>query len=173
MTSDLCTQGGSVARQLLKAGGKYNVIAVTRNKESDKAKALEKAGATLVQADMDDPSGLKEAVKGAHFIYAVTDFPGAGGDDQKESKQGCNLVDAAGTALDTLEAFIWSSLPNPRDQPVPYQNVAHFNSKRNISDRLKKSACKDIFTEVWMGPYYENFVNSHGIFEPEKVRFVL
>lgn len=80
-------------------------MAVTRNKESEKTKKLAEAGAKLIQADMEDLDALKKAVKGAHFIFAVTDFLGAG-DAKKELKQGCNVVDAASTALATLEAFI-------------------------------------------------------------------
>jgi uncharacterized protein YbjT (DUF2867 family) len=141
---------------------------VTRNKESDKAKNLAEAGAKLIQADMDDLDSLKEAVKGAHFIFAVTDYLGTG-DAKRETKQGCNLIDAAGTTRNTLEAFIWSSLPDPRDQPVPYHNIVHFNSKRDISDRLRRSPCQDIFTEVWLGPYYQNFSNAPEVYGPQKV----
>ena len=113
---------------------------------------------------MEDLDSLKDVVKGAHFIFVVTDFLGAGGNNNRELKQGLNVIEVASTSLDTLEAIIWSSLPDARKQPFPYSNIVHFNSKRDISDRLIESPLKHLVTEVWLAAYYENFVNSFGIY---------
>ncbi|TVY32001.1 NmrA-like family domain-containing protein, partial [Lachnellula subtilissima] len=131
---------------------------------------LSSAGATLVQANMEELNSLKEIVKGAHFIFVVTDFLGAEGNSDRELKQGLNVIEAASSpaCLDTLEALIWSSLPDARKQPCAYENIVHFNSKRAISDRLWNSPLRSRVTEVWLAAYYENFVNSWGIYEPMK-----
>jgi len=119
---------------------------------------------------MEDLDSLKDVIKGAHFLFIVTDFLGAGGNSKRESKQGLNLIEAASASCDTLEAIVWSSLPDARKQPFPYSNIVHFNSKRDISDRLRESPLKHLVTEVWLAAYYENIVNSFGIYEPQKVR---
>ena len=51
--------GGAVARELLARG--WSVRAVTRNPQSEKAQALAKIGAYLVQADMEDRGSLAAA----------------------------------------------------------------------------------------------------------------
>ena len=87
-------QGGSIAAELLKNPNEYNVRAVTRNKTSDKAKALAAAGAELVQADMNDLESLKFAVEGASVIFGLTDFISAGS-AEIEIQHGTNLLNAA------------------------------------------------------------------------------
>ena len=49
--------GGATSRELLNRG--WLVRAVTRNPESQKAKALAEAGADIVQADMEDINSIK------------------------------------------------------------------------------------------------------------------
>ena len=63
-------QGGAVARVLLEAG--WNVRAITRNTESDAAKALKSQGAEVVQASFDDESALTKAFEVC--TYAEADF---------------------------------------------------------------------------------------------------
>lgn len=53
-------QGGSVVDHALKAGV-YKVRAVTRNPNSEKAKALAAKGAEVVQADVNDEESLVKA----------------------------------------------------------------------------------------------------------------
>lgn len=120
---------------------------------------------------MEDAHSLQEVLKGAHFIFVVTDFLGADGNSDRELRQGLNVIEAASSpaCLDTLEGVIWSSLPDARRQPVAYENIVHFNSKRAISERLWSSPLRTKVTEVWLAAYYENFVNSWGIYEPQKV----
>lgn len=78
---------------------------MTRNTSSPKAQSLASAGVQLVQADLNDIEFVKHVVKGAYFIYAMTDFMGAG-NTVTEIQQGHNLVDAASGVLDTLEAYV-------------------------------------------------------------------
>lgn len=55
-------QGGAVVNALLKA--KFRVRALTRNVDSDKAKALLEKGCTVAFADYDKPENLAESFKG-------------------------------------------------------------------------------------------------------------
>lgn len=53
------SQGGSIARTMLKEG--WNVRAITRNPSGDAAKAIQSEGATIVQANSDDEESLIKA----------------------------------------------------------------------------------------------------------------
>lgn len=152
-------QGGAVASELLKTRDKYIVRAVTRNKGGVKAKKLEETEATLVQADLNDLDSLQRAVNGANIIFGVTDFIGAGR-IATEMQQGINMLDAALTTLDTLEAFIWSSLPDPRTLEIPYKHVIHFNSKNDIAERMRASLLGRVLIEV------QNFVKAPEVYGP-------
>jgi NmrA-like family len=70
----LVSSGGAVAKVLLQYPEKYIVRCLTRNPNSDKAKALSALGGELAQADLTVPSTLPEAFKGAWGVFAVTDF---------------------------------------------------------------------------------------------------
>ena len=65
-------QGGGVVKTLSGKDG-WTVRAVTRNPDSDKAKALaEMPGVTVVSADMNDEGQLTEAFKDAYGVFCVT-----------------------------------------------------------------------------------------------------
>jgi hypothetical protein len=168
LTPYFLRQGGAIVSELLKTKGQYHILAVTRNKKSDKARKLEEAGATLVQADQNDLESVKKAVKGAQIIFGVTDFIGAGS-VEAETQQGINMLDAALSTMDTLEAFIWSNLPDARTAKVPYQNVIHFNAKNDIATRMRASVLADVLIQVRLGPYFQNFVKAPQVYGPQKV----
>ncbi len=67
-------QGGAVARALLVKEGGFQVRAVTRNPDSEKAKALKTAGAEVVKADLNDTGSVERAVQGAYGVFLVTDY---------------------------------------------------------------------------------------------------
>jgi uncharacterized protein YbjT (DUF2867 family) len=59
-------QGGGLVRAILAdKGSQFKPRALTRNVNSDKAKALAAAGAEVVAADVDDPATLRRAFDGA------------------------------------------------------------------------------------------------------------
>ncbi|KAH7139956.1 hypothetical protein B0J13DRAFT_447274 [Dactylonectria estremocensis] len=91
------TQGGSIAKLLVQYPEQYLVRCLTRNPNSDKAKALAAAGAELVKADLTVPSTLPEAFKGVWGVFAVTDFYDTNvlDDPMSEEKQGQHIVEAA------------------------------------------------------------------------------
>lgn len=140
--------------------------------ESAKSKALAKAGAALVHADMNDLNSLKKAVQGADFIFGVTDFLTAQS-VEVETSQGLNLLKAAESTIDTLKGYIWSNLPDARIQPIPYQNVIHFNAKNDIANEIHKSIVADVLIEVRLGPYFQNFIKAPQVYGPQKVGGIL
>ena len=130
-------QGGGLVRAILEdAAGGFTARAITRDVNSEKARALARAGAEVVAADLDDPESLKRAFAGAYGAYCVTFFwdhfsP------EKELVQAAEMAQAAKRA--GLEHVIWSTLQDTR-QWVPLSDnrmptlmgkykVPHFDAK--------------------------------------------
>src|SRR5919206_3593778 len=68
-------QGGGLARAILDdKSSQFAVRALTRDPNSEKAKALADAGAEVVEADIDDVKSLRKAFTGAHGAFCVTFF---------------------------------------------------------------------------------------------------
>ena len=66
-------QGGGLVRAILSdPRGGFSARSLTRDVNSDKAKALAKLGAEVVAADVDDVESLKRAFEGAYGAYCVT-----------------------------------------------------------------------------------------------------
>ena len=65
------TQGGAVARVLLKRG--YIVRGLTRNPAGDQAQALRELGIIMVKGDFDDAKALGAAMTDAYGVFAVTE----------------------------------------------------------------------------------------------------
>lgn len=99
-------QGGAVAKYLLKGG--WLVRALVRDPDKDKAQALLKQGAELVQGDLFDRPSLDDALKGAYGAFSVQNFwlPGVG--FEGEIQQGKLLADAAKGA--DVQHFVFSSV---------------------------------------------------------------
>jgi uncharacterized protein YbjT (DUF2867 family) len=68
-------QGGGLVRAILNdKNSPFAVRALTRDVNSDKARALAAQGAEIVAADLDDLERLKRPFAGAHGVYCVTFF---------------------------------------------------------------------------------------------------
>jgi len=66
-------QGGGLVRSFLsESKGECTARALTRDVNSDKARALASQGAEVVAADIDDVQSIKRTFKGAHGAYCVT-----------------------------------------------------------------------------------------------------
>jgi len=130
-------QGGGLARALLadRAGG-FAVRAVTRKPDSDAGRALAKAGAEVVAADLDDAASVQRAMNGAWGAFCVTNFWEHFSPD-KELAQASAMADAAAKA--GVQHVIWSTLEDTRTffaadgkrMPVLMgrYNVPHFDAK--------------------------------------------
>lgn len=84
-------QGGAVVRHMLSKG--WRLRALTRQCSSYGAERLAGQGVEVVQGDLDDPTSLERAARGAYGIYSVQDFWTAGA--RHEVHQGKNVADAA------------------------------------------------------------------------------
>ncbi|MEV0200178.1 NmrA/HSCARG family protein [Nonomuraea sp. NPDC050691] len=94
-------QGRAVTARLL-AGG-WRVRAVTRDPDAAAARALARAGAELVSAEMDDTASLIAVAEGAHGLFSVQPTVGspgtpAGFSAEDEVRWGRNVADAAHAA---------------------------------------------------------------------------
>ena len=170
-------QGGSVVDAALKVGG-YKVRAITRNADSEKAKALATRGVEVVTADLNDLASLVKAfqvggslyyltysdnLQGSTAIFAVTDFfePFASSGPEKaveiETAQGLNLAKAASQNT-TLQHYIWSTLPNAKRISDGKWSVPHFDAKNVVDDYIKRDLglfAKTTF--LWVTFYASNY----------------
>ena len=130
-------QGGGLAQAILDDPGKeFAARAITRNAQSDKARALALRGADVAEADLDDRASLEAAFEGAYGAYCVTNF-WEHFSPEKELAQARNLAAAARTA--GLQHVIWSTLEDTRrrvpldDDRMPtlmeHYKVPHFDAK--------------------------------------------
>lgn len=159
------SQGGGLAAAILadKEGG-FTVRGVTRNPDSDKAKALAAAGAEMVKADLDDPASLEAAFAGAYAVYAVTNFwehlkP------EKEVEQARNVAQAASKA--GVQHLIWSTLEDTRDKvPLDDDRLPTLMDKYKVPHSDAKGEANKIFidqgpptTLLYTSFYWENMIN--------------
>ncbi|XP_078605077.1 nmrA-like family domain-containing protein 1 isoform X1 [Branchiostoma floridae x Branchiostoma japonicum] len=152
-------QGGGVAKALLKSGRPgFKVRAVTRNASSDKAKALQAKGAEVVMASLDDPSTLGPALRGAHGVFAVTNY-WEHMDKEREIKQGKAIADAAKAA--GVLHVVFSGLENV--QKIAGFPCPVFDGKAEIEEYMTSIELPVTF--VRYPSYYENFI---GSLKPQK-----
>ncbi|HEX2988577.1 MAG TPA: NmrA/HSCARG family protein [Chloroflexota bacterium] len=123
-------QGGAVARKLLEGGWRVRVL--TRDADSDKARALASAGAEVVEGDLNSRESLDRAVAGAYGVFSVVNFwlPGIG--FEGEVRQGKTIADAAKSA--NARHFVYSSVGGAeRNTGIP-----HFESKWQVEQHIRE-----------------------------------
>jgi uncharacterized protein YbjT (DUF2867 family) len=132
-------QGGSVAKAFLgdaKLKESWVIRGVTRDVSKPSAKSLENLGAETITADLNDASTLKNAVKGAYAVFAVTNFWESHSADV-EIKQGKAIADAAKEA--GVQHFVWSSLLNVTElSKGALPGVTHFDSKAKVEAYIRQ-----------------------------------
>ncbi|KAK2021939.1 NAD(P)-binding protein [Colletotrichum zoysiae] len=156
------TQGGSVAGRFL-VHPEWRVRGLTRNPGSAKAQEWASKGVEMVKGDFDDVGSLKAAFRGAHAIFAVTDwaacFARVSEDKalQREAKvagrsleeyagdlemlQGINVATAAAdpSVLPTLGKFVFSTLPAvQRISGGKYKRSWEFDSKAGAESYMRE-----------------------------------
>jgi len=119
-------QGGSVARHLMSNG--HHVRALTRNPESEKAKALARKGADMVEGTFTDRQSLEKALEGVDAAFLVTTPFEAG--TEAETEQGVAFIDGAAAA--GIDYLVFSSVANA-DQNT---RIPHFDSKYEVEKHL-------------------------------------
>ena len=145
-------QGGAAAAQLLADG--WRVRALTRHPSSAAAAALRRAGAEIVDGDMDDRASLDAALRGVYGVFSVQPA-GFGGDftPNDEIRLGKNLADAARAA--DVRHFVYTSVGGAdRESGVP-----HFQSKWLIEEHIRAVGLPATllrpvsFMEILLSPY--------------------
>ncbi len=140
-------QGGGLARAILSdPNGGFAVRAVTRNVNSDKAKALAKLGAEVVAADADDEASLERAFKGVYGAFCVTFF-WEHFSPEKEFTQASNMARAAKRA--GVQHVVWSTFEDPRKWiPLSDNRMPTLMGKHKVPHFEAKAEANQVFTEL-------------------------
>ncbi|KAH8813158.1 putative NmrA-like family domain-containing protein 1 [Xylogone sp. PMI_703] len=156
-------QGGSVARAVLsdsKMRDSWAVRGITRDVNKPPAKELKDLGAEVVSADLNDPSTLKPALKGAYAVYAVTNY-WEKADANVEMAQGKAIADEA--KAQGVQHFVWSSLLNVSElSKGVLTKVHHFDSKAHVEEYIRSI---DIPATYFLPGFYMSNLPG-GMFRP-------
>jgi uncharacterized protein YbjT (DUF2867 family) len=157
-------QGGGLVRAILndKQSG-FTARALTRNVNSDKAKALAKLGAEVVAVDIDNEASLKKAFAGAYGAFCVTFF----WDHMKPEKEMAEAASMARAAKAAgLQHVIWSTLDDTRkwvplsDNRMPTlggkYKVPHFDGKGEADKYFSQEGVPT--TWLLTSFYWDNFI---------------
>ena len=156
-------QGGGLVRAIVKDhGGGFLARALTRDVNSEKAKALRKLGVEVVTANLDDVESMKRAFAGAYGGFFLTNFwehlsP------EKEYAQAKAQAEAAKAA--GIQHAIWSTLEDTRkwvpitDDRMPTlmgkYKVPHFDAKGEADQEFTKLGVPTTFlltSFYWVKP---------------------
>ena len=130
-------QGGGLVRAIVEdRSGPFVARAITRNTNSEKAKALAALGVELVTGDADDERSMEKAFRGAYGAFCVTNF-WEHMSPEREIAQATAMANAAAAA--GIQHAIWSTLEDSRkfiplhDDRMPTLHgkwkVPHFDAK--------------------------------------------
>ena len=119
-------QGGAAMEALLARG--HEVVAMTRNPNSDDGRQMAARGVRVVPGDFGDPDTLVRAAGGVDAVYAMTTPFEAGID--AEIRQGVALIDAA-KAAGVGHVILSSVASADRATGIP-----HFDSKYEVEKHL-------------------------------------
>lgn len=157
-------QGGGLVRAIAadKRGG-FAARAITRDVNSDKAKALAKLGVEVVAANVDDAESLKRAFHGAHGAYCVTFFWDHMKPEREIAEAGAMAKAAASAGLAHV---VWSTLEDSRkfiplgDNRMPTlmgkYKVPHFDAKAEANHLFTDA--KVPTTNLLTSFYWENLI---------------
>ncbi len=157
-------QGGGMVRAICAdPSGSFQARAVTRNPNSDKARALAALGAEVVAADTGSPESIRQAFEGAYGAFCVTFFWEHFSPETEIAQAGA-MAQAARAA--GVKHAIWSTLEDTRklvplsDDRMPTllgrYKVPHFDAKGG-SDHLFSDAGVPT-TFLLTSFYWDNFI---------------
>jgi len=157
-------QGGGLVRAIqADSNGEFKARALTRNVNSEKAKALKDLGAEVVEVDIDNYESLKKAFEGAYGVYAVTFF----WDHYSAEKEMEEARLIAKAAKDTdIKHIVWSTLEDTRKFiPVDDDRMPTLQDKYKVPHFDGKGESNKIFTDMKLPVtlfntafYWENFI---------------
>ena len=141
-----------MARELLSHG--YKVRAMTRKPAGPEARSLAALGAEIVQADLDQPETLDEALAGVWGVFAVQNTWEAG--VEREELQGKRFAEMAKN--EGVEHFVYSSVGSAhRSTGIP-----HFDNKARVEEKVRGLGFPSyvilrpvFFMENWISPWFK------------------
>jgi uncharacterized protein YbjT (DUF2867 family) len=158
-------QGGGLVRAILRdPQTDFTARAITRDVNSEKAKALAKMGAEVVSADIDNPETVKKALDGAYGAYCVTFF-WAHFSPEKEMAEVQTMATAAKSA--GLKHVIWSTLEDTRKwSPLSDSRIPTLHGKYKVPHFDGKGESNHFFIDAGVPTtilvtsfYWDNFVS--------------
>ncbi|WP_282695190.1 NmrA/HSCARG family protein [Streptomyces sp. CC208A] len=162
--------GGFVRAALADPDPDFVIRAVTRRPDSEEARALERLGAEVVRADMDDESSLGPAFEHAYGAFLVTNF-WEHMSAEREKTQARALARAASHA--GVQHAVWSTLEDTRecipldDDRMPtlqdHYKVPHFDGKAEADHYFTEEGVPTTFLRSTF--YWENLF---GAFAPQR-----
>lgn len=158
-------QGGGLVRAIqIDPSTGFIARAITRDVNSDKAKALAQLGAEVVAGDVADLESLKGAFQGAHGAYCVTFFwdhfsP------EREMADAKRMADAAKAA--NVQHVIWSTLEDTRKWiPLSDNRMPTLKEKYKVPHFDAKGESNHFFTDLNLPVtllntsfYWDNFIS--------------
>ncbi|RGB42972.1 hypothetical protein C1646_809641 [Rhizophagus diaphanus] len=148
--------GGSVVNSLL-ATGLYKIRALTRNPNSDKAKALESKGAEVFKCDLSVREEVENALSGADIAWIVTNFLDPSiigkdpGEEERQSKMIADIAKEKG-----LNWLIYSSQPDTTTESGgKYPDITHFTGKNHVEQYIRKLGIPNA-TFAYLSSYSQN-----------------
>lgn len=157
-------QGGGLVRAILNdPSGGFAARAITRDVNSDKAKALRALGAEVVAGDVDDEASLQRAFAGAYGAYCVTFFWAHFSPDREKAEVAAmaRAAKAAG-----VKHVIWSTLEDTRkwvplsDSRMPTlqgkYKVPHFDAKGEANAEFTQAGVPTTFLHTSF--YWDNLI---------------
>ncbi|KAK5583559.1 hypothetical protein RB653_005156 [Dictyostelium firmibasis] len=155
--------GDFVTRALLKEG--YKVRALTRNIESNAAKALKNLDAEVVKcSDTDSPANIQAALIDTEVIFYPTNFWSS---FEKEVEYGIKFVDAA-LSVKTVKHYVFHGLISCKTVSNDKYSVPHFDLKYRVEQHLRKVSAENpsfISSFIYSPFYMQNF---SSIFTPKR-----
>ena len=158
-------QGGGLVRAIAAdPARRFRARAITRNPDSDKARALAGPAVELRRADADDPASLARALEGADAAFCVTNF-WEHFSPEREIAQAGAMARAAKAA--GLRHLIWSTLEDSRlwvplsDARMPTlmgkYKVPHFDAKAEADALFRDAGLPTTF--LLTSFYWENLIH--------------
>lgn len=157
-------QGGGLVRAICAdPNSEYTARAVTRDVNSEKAKALAAAGAEVVYGDLGNAESVHKALEGAYGAFFVTFFWAHYSPEQERAEA---EVFAKAAKEAGIEHAIWSTLEDTREM-VPLDDdrmptlreiykVPHFDAKGESNKFFKDAGVPTTFLHASF--YWDNFI---------------
>ena len=157
-------QGGGLIRAIATdANSEFSARAVTRERNSDKAKALAALGAEVVYGDLGNPESVHKALEGAYGAFFVT-FYWAHFSPEQEKAEAALFAKAARQA--GIKHAVWSTLEDTREL-VPLDDdrmptlmgkykVPHFDAKGESNKQFMDAGVPTTFLHASF--YWDNFI---------------